>query len=272
VNVDYDTSTSEETDETYDPASVVTLSMQKSQQTATPAAAAKGVPGTASNAPQPTPPLFPSAAATVESATQESGTYGASKKTRRLEQGTGKVRRITAAIVVNDRMTAGPGKAGAAAWKPRDAEEMKRLTMLAQGAIGYDAARGDQISVENISFDDNRGKAAPSLPERLLAGASESQALLKYGTILAAMLGLIFFVIRPIAARSQPAAARAALGTGAAGNQKGQEAALPVISSEELALDAHKKRAQSLHDGVIESINGDPALSARLLHSWIHAE
>ena len=51
VNVDYDTSTSEETDESYDPASVVTLSMQRSQQTATPAPAAKGVPGTASNAP-----------------------------------------------------------------------------------------------------------------------------------------------------------------------------------------------------------------------------
>ena len=86
------------------------------------------------------------------------------------------------------------------------------------------------------------------------------------------MLGLIFFVIRPIAARSQPAAVQAALGAGAtAGDIRGQEA-LPVISSEELALEAQKKRAQSLHDGVIASINGDPALSARLLHSWVHAE
>ena len=43
VNVDYDTSMTDETDEIYDPASVVTLSMQKSQQTAAPApAAAKG--------------------------------------------------------------------------------------------------------------------------------------------------------------------------------------------------------------------------------------
>jgi flagellar M-ring protein FliF len=274
VNVDYDTSTSEETDETYDPASVVTLSMEKSQQTATPAPAAKGVPGTASNAPQPTPPLFPTAGAgTTENSSEESGTYGASKKTRRLEQGAGKVRRITAAIVINDRMTAGPGKAGAAVWKPRDPEEMKRLTMLAQGAIGYDAARGDQISVENIAFDENRGSAGPSLPERLLEGASQSQALLKYGTILAAMLGLIFFVLRPIAARSQPAAVPAALGPGErASAAKGQEAALPPLSSEELALEAQKKRAQSLHDGVIESINADPATSARLLHSWIHAE
>ena len=180
--------------------------MQKSQQTATPAPAAKGVPGTASNAPQPTPPLFPSAAATVESSTQESGTYGASKKTRRLEQGTGKVRRITAAVLVNDRMAFMPHGGGSASvsWRPRDPEEMKRLTALAQGVIGYDAGRGDQISVENISFDENRGAPAPGFGQRLMEGAAQSQALLKYGTILAAMLGLIFFVIRPIAARPGP--------------------------------------------------------------------
>ncbi len=269
VNVDYDTSTSEETDETYDPASVVTLSMQKSQQTATPAPAAKGVPGTVSNAPQPTPPLFPTAAASVESSTQESGTYGASKKTRRLEQGTGKVRRVTAAILVNDRMTTVSGKSGASAWKPRDAEEMKQLTMLAQGVIGYDAARGDQISVENISFDGNRGAPTPSLSARLLEDAGESQALLKFATILAAMLGLIFFVIRPIAARGQSQAARAAIGKGGA---PGQEAMLPVFSSEDMVLEVQKKRAQTLHDGVIERINEDPALSAKLLHSWIYSE
>jgi flagellar M-ring protein FliF len=146
---------------------------------------------------------------------------------------------------------------------------MKQLTMLAQGAIGYDAGRGDQISVENISFDENRGRPTQSLPERLLAGASGSQALLKYATILAAMLGLIFFVIRPIAARGQPMAAQAALGAGGA---PGQEAVLPVFSSEDLVLEAQKKRAQTLHDGVIESINSDPALSAKLLHSWIYSE
>jgi flagellar M-ring protein FliF len=272
VNVDYDTSTSEETDETYDPASMVTLSMQKSQQTATPALAAKGVPGTASNAPQPTPPLFPSASATVESSTQENGTYGASKKTRRLEQGTGKVRRITAAVLVNDRLAFLPHGGGSASvsWRPRDPEEMKRLTALAQGVIGYDAGRGDQISVENISFDENRGTLAPGFAQRLMEGAAQSQALLKYGTILAAMMGLIFLVIRPIAAKTRPQAAHAALGPGAAAGAV--DPALASVAAEELVLEAQKKRAQSLHDGVIESIKSDPALSARLLHSWIRAE
>jgi flagellar M-ring protein FliF len=281
VNIDYDTSIQDETDETYDPAAVVPLSTQKSQQSATPAPAAAGVPGTASNAPNPTPPLFPTQAANAQSSTQESDTYAASKKTRRVQQGSGKVRRITAAILVNDRMTAGGGKAPPA-WKPREAEEMKRMTMLAQGVIGYDQGRGDQISVENISFDDNRGVPAPTFAERMLKGASQSEALLKYATILAAMLGLILFVIRPIAARGKPGTVPAALAAGAAGKAgagkaaelpgAAAEAGLPPLAAGDLILEAQRKRAQSLHDGVVETIKSDPALSSRLLHSWIHAD
>jgi flagellar M-ring protein FliF len=270
VNVDYDTSASEETDETYDPASVITLSMQKSQQTSTPQPGAAGVPGTASNAPNTQPPLFPASQAPgAQSLTQENGTYGASKKTRRQQQGPGRVRRVTAAVLINDRMAEAAAKAKPAAWKSRDPEEMKRLTMLAEAAIGYDQGRGDRISVENIPFDDNRAAAAPSLPERLLKGVGQSESLLKYATLLAAMLGLIFFVIRPIAARAKPAGALAAGPAAAAGRG---EAALPPAEAEELVLEAQRKRAQSLHDGVIESINSDPALSSRLIQSWIRAE
>jgi flagellar M-ring protein FliF len=277
VNVDYDTSVSDETEERYDPASVVTLSMQKSQQTSTPRPAASGVPGTASNAPNAQPPLFPAQTAGVESETEEAGTYGASKRTRRTQQGAGRVRRVTAAVLVNDRMAgAAAGKGGQASWRPRDPEEMRRLTMLAEAAVGYDQTRGDQISVENISFQDNNGPPQPSLPERLLRGVGRSEALLRYATILAAMLGLILFVVRPIAARAAPRAAVAALPAGApeAASVAGAEgaAALPEGEALEVAIEAQRKRAQSLHDGVIESINNDPGLSSRLLQSWIHAE
>lgn len=280
VNVDYDTSVSDETDESYDPAGTVTLSMQKSQQVSAPAAAAAGVPGTASNAPNTQPPLFPSQAASQQSLTEENGTYGASKKTRRQQQGAGRVRRVTAAILINDRMVPASGKGKPETWRPRDADEIKRLTLLAQAAIGFDPARGDQISVENISFEDNAGRPSPGLPERLLRSMGQSESLLRYGTILAAMLGLILFVIRPIAARARPApapAAQAALppgAPGAAGAAQADGAAAAALEAEPAAIliEAQKKKAQSLHDGVIEKIKGDPELSSRLLHSWIHAE
>lgn len=269
VNVDYDSSVSDETDESYDPASVVTLSMQKSQQTSAAPPAAAGVPGTASNAPNAQPPLFPSQAANQQSLTEENGTYGASKKTRRQQQGAGRIRRVTAAILINDRLTAVAAKGKPSTWKPRDPEEIKRLTLLAQATIGFDAGRGDQISVENISFEDNNGAPPSGLPERLLKGVGQSESLLRYGTILAAMLGLILFVIRPIAARAKPTP-QAALGQGVA--KAVDEGGSQPAESGELLIEAQKKKAQSLHDGVIEKINGDPALSSRLLHSWIHAE
>jgi flagellar M-ring protein FliF len=178
---------------------------------------------------------------------------------------------VTAAVLVNDRMT-GSGKQ--TAWKPRDPEEMKRLTMLAEAAIGLDQGRGDQISVENISFQDN-GAPEVSLPERLLRGVGQSEALLRYGTVLAAMLGLILFVVRPIAARALPAMA-AALPPGAAAAetaaQRPEGALAGETDGQRLVIEEQRRRAQSLHDGVVESIKDDPALSARLLQSWIHAE
>jgi len=54
----------------------------------------------------------------------------------------GRVRRLTAAIVVNDRMAQLASKGKAAVWQPRSAEELRNLTSLAQAAVGFDTARG----------------------------------------------------------------------------------------------------------------------------------
>src|SRR5271154_93677 len=82
VNVDYDSSTADEVDETYDPNNVVTLSMQRSEQTSGAQSGPTGVPGTASNAPNLQPPLFPQQNLGTQNLKQESGSYGASKRVR----------------------------------------------------------------------------------------------------------------------------------------------------------------------------------------------
>src|SRR5579875_311393 len=75
VNVDYDSSSADEVDESYDPAQTATLSMQRSEQTSG-EPAASGVPGTASNAPNTRPPLYPAQTPSVQNLKQESATYG----------------------------------------------------------------------------------------------------------------------------------------------------------------------------------------------------
>lgn len=267
VNVDYDSSTADEVDETYDPNGVVTLSMQRSEETSGGVATASGVPGTASNAPNQQPPLYPKTGSQTQNLKQESGTYSASKKVRHTIQGVGKVRRITAAVLINHRMVM-MGKQ--VSWQPRSAEEMKHLSELAQAAVGYDPSRGDLVSLEDLAFED-QSLPEPPFGERLLKTASQSEALIRYAMIGLLMLAVLIFVVRPMTRKVKLAALPEALAAP-------QEAALasgetpPLVSAEQLSTEKHKQRAQVVFDQVLDHLRRDPAQSTRLLQSWIHTE
>ena len=265
VNVEYDSSTADEVDETYDPSNVVTLSMQRTQQTAGAPPQVAGVPGTASNAPNTKPPVYPTSTPQTQSESEESGTYGASKKVRHTTQGAGKIRRITAAVLINQRMMANGKQVG---WQPRSPEEMKRLSDLAQAAIGYDATRGDTVNVEDLPFGDEASPQTP-LAQRLLAAAG-SGPLLKYGTILLAMLALLVFVVRPFVAAVQPTVAPAL-------KPPAQAAAFaPPVETpptpEQIAAEKQKQHMQVVFEEVTDRLRSDPVQSTRLLQSWIHTE
>ncbi len=78
------------------------------------------------------------------------------------------MRRLTAAIVVNDRLVQPASKNHAAVWQPRSADELRNLTALAQAAVGFDATRGDMLTVEDLAFDDNRPQPPVAIPQQLL--------------------------------------------------------------------------------------------------------
>src|SRR6185312_9310929 len=108
-----------------------------------------------------------------QSLREENGTYGVTKHLVHTEAGPGRVRRVSAAVVVNDRsVIEGTGKLAHTVWKPRSADEMHRLEQLAQAAVGYDARRGDQVVMENVSFSTNAAAPAPPLMDRLMEGSS----------------------------------------------------------------------------------------------------
>lgn len=267
VNVEYDSATSDEVDETYDPTNVVTLSMQRSEQTAGAPQQVAGVPGTASNAPNTKPPVYPTSTPETQTEQQESGTYGASKKVRHTTQGAGKIRRVTAAVLINQRMITN-GKQ--VSWQPHSPEEMKRLSDLAEAVIGYDAARGDIVSVEDLPFD-NQPPPSPPLSQRLLSAAGTAPVL-KYGTILIALLALLVFVVRPVMAAVSPTAI-AALQPAASSASLASEAQeeLP-LTPEQIAAEKQKQHMQLIFDQVSDHLRREPAQSSRLLQSWIHTE
>ena len=148
VNVSYDEGSEERTDEVYDPNQVATLTMQKSEQTSALRGQASGVPGTASNSPAGsaegavagsqaaaapgTPPLLQKQTLPVypqqgagqgQSLHEENETYGITKHLVHTEQGPGRIRRVSAAVVVNDRSATrrALGKQEHMVWKPRSA-------------------------------------------------------------------------------------------------------------------------------------------------------
>ena len=189
VTLDYDAAATEETQETYDPDQTVTLSMQRTEQTAGPQPVAAGVPGTASNAPNSQAlPVYPQQTTPPQTAKTESGTYGASKTTRRIVENPGRVRRLTAAIVVNDRLAQAAAQGKPARWQPRPAEELRDLTALAQAAVGFDPSRGDMLTVQDMAFDENRAAPPVSLPGQVLATAESSPLVVRYAAWLAGLL------------------------------------------------------------------------------------
>ena len=268
VNVDYDTSTADEVDETYDPNGTVTLSMQRSEQQSGDKAAAAGIPGTASNAPNVQPPLFPASKADSMSAKQESGTYGASKRTRHLVESPGRLKRITAAVLLNDRLeTKTIGRKTNVTHAPWSPDEMKRIMQLAQAAIGYQVSRGDVVSVENISFGEN-DDAPPSAADRMMRVAASAD-IWKYATALVALFALIFLVIRP-ATKSLMAVSTPPIVASVEATGQNFRALDDSGGEEESVTPFLRMHRQPVLQQVASIVDQDMEQSARLLRSWLN--
>jgi flagellar M-ring protein FliF len=317
ANIAYDDSTQEKTDEVYDPTLVAALTLHKSEQTVNGKAKAGGVPGTVSNTPGATaagnpagaktaaaaavPPLMQTAAAGQKDAslpvypqngsagdgqttTEETGSYAVTRHLLHSEEGPGRIKRVTLAVVVNDRMTTeGVGKLAHTVWKPRSTEEMQRLEQLARAAVGFDAARGDQVVIQNVGFSSNTPEAEPTGFAKVMDqtnGILQTQpGLLK--TVSFSVLGLlvVVLVLKPMAGQmmsamnhTAPLALPAAQGgelTGGMGSKAFGRSDAPSLA--DLIAAKRATDTQGIYEHVSEQIRKEPVQSTRLLESWINA-
>jgi len=270
VTLDYDRAATDTTQETYDPTQTVTLSMQRTEQTTGPQPVPAGIPGTASNAPNAQAlPVYPQQTSPPQTAKTESGTYAASKTVKHVVESPGRLRRLTAAIVVNDRLLQPAAGGKPAVWQPRSADELHHLTALAQAAVGFDTARGDAVTVEDLAFDLNHPPPAAPLPQQVLAVAEGSPLLLKYVALLLGLAVILLLGVRPALrhasaalppvrekARELPAAAQASALPGAAPSP----------------ADPDRLHTQAVYEQVTSQLRREPTQTSRLLQSWIHSE
>jgi flagellar M-ring protein FliF len=276
VTLDYDQAATEETAETYDPGQTATLSMQRTEETSGGQAPPAGVPGTASNAPNAQAlPVYPKLTTSPESSKSESGVYGVSKSTRHIVQSPGRVRRLTAAIVVNDRLLRPAAIGSAAQWQPWAPDALRNLTLLSQAAVGYDAGRGDLVTVQDIAFEDNRTQTPPSRAGQAMTALERSPVLVKYLALLIGLLLVAALGVRPALRRSAHGAKESA-NAGQKGDGRelrgGTEGRPALAAPESAALDPERIRAQEIFDQVTSHLKQEPTQSSRLLQSWIHSD
>jgi flagellar M-ring protein FliF len=248
--------------------------MQRSEQSSGPQQVAAGVPGAASNAPNTQAlPVYPRETTSPTSAKTESSTYGVSKTVRHTVDNPGRVRRLTAAIVVNDRLLQPATKNRSAVWQPRSADELRNLTALAQAAVGFDTTRGDMLTVEDLAFDENRPQPPVAMPRQLVNAAENSPVLVKYLALLAGLVVVIAFGLRPAIRHAGTAPVRK-------GNAKAPRelAARTAPAPDSLAppqaaeSDQERLRTQEIFEQVTTHLKREPTQSSRLLQSWIHSE
>jgi len=168
VAADIDFSQTEATSEEFRPnqgneAKISIRSQQVSEQAGGAGAQPSGVPGAASNQPPiaATAPLT-GASQPLQTAQGGSGTAGASgrrdattnyevdKTVRVTRNASGNVKRLNAAVVVNNRsVTDAKGKTTQV---PLSTEEIDKLTSLVRESIGFNKERGDSVKVINAPF------------------------------------------------------------------------------------------------------------------------
>lgn len=265
VNVEYDASTSEENQESYDPKSAVAVSTQKSdEQIGGPLNG--GVPGTTSNVPTANPTAKDTAEAdeTSQVSRSESNTYVVSKMTKHTLQPAGRIHRISAALVVDDAVDiAQEGGKRVEHRRKRTADEMKQIEALAIAAIGADAARGDVVAVQNISFRqvDGPTEALAKLPvsERVRVVLTNWSTLVRYAAMFLLFLLVYFLVLRPV--KRQVVTTFRELPAHVSASQRAQ--------AEISEGDVGGQRALVMKKQLVDKVKAEPVSAGRLVQAWL---
>jgi flagellar M-ring protein FliF len=274
VNVEYDPSSSEESQETYDPKSAVVVSSQMSQEQVGGGISSGGVPGTSSNVPgeNGAKPAMVKASADDADGTQisksENNTYAVNKVVRHIVEPAGRIRRISAALLVDDAtdMKMENGKSTEVRRK-RTPEELKQIETLARAAIGVDAARGDTLTVQNLSFDQTPVEAPvkPNLAERVRVTLNDWSSMVRYGMLILLFLLAYALVLRPL--KKQLLTTFKELP-----GRVGQKSPGQGLPGQEMAALPPEQRAAALKKQLGDTVRSEPVAATKLIQAWVNEE
>ncbi|HWU56971.1 MAG TPA: flagellar basal-body MS-ring/collar protein FliF [Rhizomicrobium sp.] len=233
VTADINYNHTQTTSETYDPDSKVVRSTQTVEQNASNTSGSTNNAVSVANALPGAQPAQGGGDQSKDTSgrTEETTNYEISKKVTTSTVDGGDVKKLSVAVVVD-----GSGDT-AAAYKPRSADEMSKITALVRSAMGFDQARGDQVQVTNMQFARMDQTVGTEAPKPLLGLDSSYWFKIIEAAILcvtALLIGL--FVARPLINRMFAAQAVAAGGSTQLANTSPVAGALPAPAGSDTAV------------------------------------
>jgi flagellar M-ring protein FliF len=212
---------------------------------------------------------------------QSTRNYELDRNISYTRQQQGRVRRLSVAVVLDDqaRVDAATGQVTHTPWS---ADDLARFTRLVQDAVGFDASRGDSVSVINAPF-------APIAADDVESVPFYSQPwfwdVVKQGLGVLFILVLVFGVLRPVLANLAGAnkSKDMALAEGSAGDLAGTGASglggglladdkVSLASPAALMLPGPSENYEVQLNAIKQLVTEDPGLVAQVVRDWINAD
>ena len=198
VNVALDTTRETIRERRIDPDSRVAIATESDEISNTSREAAAGGVTVASNLPEGDAAGGEGESSSQESETRERLTFDVSETQREIAREPGDIRKISVAVLLNGVPAAGAD--GVTRIEPRPEAEVAALQALVQSAVGFDASRGDEVTIQSMAFDDSviADLAEPGFVDRM---SLDLGRVLQTLVLAAAALFIAFGLLRPLLRR-----------------------------------------------------------------------
>ncbi len=199
ISAALDFTKTEKTEEKYDPDGQVVRSEQRSSEKSN-AGSPAGVPGVTSNLPDKAQQAVSKPVPATSEKKNDTVNYEISKVVSRIVSPTGEVKKISAVVLVDGTYATQAGSKEAK-YTPRTEEAIQQFEEMVKKAIGFTAARGDEVKVVNMPFETSPQEEfadadKPASQTAVIINTATSAA--KYIVPLAAIILLFLFVVKPM--------------------------------------------------------------------------
>ncbi len=268
VHAEFDPSTVEEQQESYDPEKTVALTMQRTEEI-NGAPQPGGAAGTASNVPGGGVPAKATSSENLAQSKSENGTYAVNKLVRHSMQPAGRLKRLAVAVLVDDIYT--PGNKSNPRQR-RSPEELKSIEEIAKASVGFDSARGDILTVQNISFQSAPVDvpAPPTRLEKVRTTLMDWSSYVRIATLLLLFGVTYLLILRPV--KKQLIRSLNAVqpkNNARLGAESGETAALPEGDEISDRVPGARPELARLKDDIATRVKHEPVSASRLVQSWI---